>query len=307
MFAYHVWRESQGNPIRGSGCDYKRASQLKLRPRLVRQEDRVSEHFDAVSSEWDDLYHGRSLRALVFQQRSSFVLKWIEQLSLPQGSRVLDIGCGPGWVSIVLAERGFRVSSIDSAQAMIETTRRNVHSSAKEELVNVSVGDAHRLAFSDETFSVVMALGVLSYLHPPQQALREMARVTRPGGYVILTSANPFSLPDFFDPRRNFLLQPLRIRVRDQLTATGLWQLKSPLVTAKRYSAARVNRLLEGAGFRKIRAGAFGFGPFTIWHRQLLSEDRGKRLHSRLQALADRNTVVIRNAGRWYIVLAQKT
>jgi ubiquinone/menaquinone biosynthesis C-methylase UbiE len=310
----HVCRPGlRGSPTRSiggsgseSGCDDDGASQLKLRPRLVRQEDRVSEHFDAVSSDWDDLYHGRSLRALVFQERSSFVLKWIDELSLPQGSRLLDIGCGPGWVSIAFAERGFCVSSVDSAHAMIETTRRNVSASAKDELVNVSVGDAHRLAFDDETFSVVMALGLLSYLDSPEQAIREMARVTRPGGYVVLTSANPFSLPDFFDPRRNALLQPVRIRVRDQLTATGLWQLKGPLVTAKRYSAARVDRLLEGAGFRKIRGGAFGFGPFTVWHRHLISEERAKRLHSRLQALADRNTVVIRNAGRWYIVLAQK-
>jgi ubiquinone/menaquinone biosynthesis C-methylase UbiE len=306
MFAHRMWGHSQGDRNSGGSRDCKETSQLKLRRRSTRQEDRVSEHFDAISSQWDELYQSRSLNAIVFQQRSSVALEWIDQLSLTQGSRMLDIGCGPGWTSVALADRGYRVSSIDSAQAMIETTRGNAIAAGNDELINVSVGDAHRIAFADETFSVVMALGVLSYLDSPKRAIDEMGRVTRPGGYVLLTSANPFSLPVFFDPRRNFLLQPLRSRVRDQLTATGLWHLKTPLVTPKRYSANRVDRLLEGAGFQKRRGGTFGFGPFTIWNRHILSEDRGKRLHSRLQTLADRNTPVIRSAGRFYIVLAQK-
>jgi ubiquinone/menaquinone biosynthesis C-methylase UbiE len=280
---------------------------LKPRIRSVRQEDRVSEHFDVISSEWDETYQTDSLGAIVLQQRSSLALEWIDQLSLPEGSRTLDVGCGPGWASVALAERGHQVSSIDLSQAMIETTRRNAVSAGKEALIDVSVGDAQRLAFADGTFSVVMGLGLLSYLESPDQAISEMARVTRPGGYVLLTSANPFSVPVFFDPRRNFLLQPLRIRVRDLLTATGLWRLKTPLVTARRYSASRVDRFLENGGLLKTRGATFGFGPFTIWHRQFLSEDRGKRLHSTLQALANSNVPVIRNAGRWYVVLAQKT
>ena len=281
--------------------------QMKPRLRSVRQEDRVSEHFDVMSSEWDETYQQDSLNAIVLQQRSSLALEWIDQLSLPPGSRTLDIGCGPGWASVALAERGHHVSTIDLSQAMIETTRRNAISAGKEALINVSVGDAQRLPFADGTFNVVMGLGLLSYLESPDQAIGEMARVTRPGGYVLLTSANPFSLPVFFDPRRNFLLQPLRIRMRDLLTATGFWRSKTPLVTARRHPASRVDRFLESAGLLKTRGATFGFGPFTILHRQLLSEDRGKRLHSRLQALADRTTPVIRNAGRWYVVLAQKT
>jgi ubiquinone/menaquinone biosynthesis C-methylase UbiE len=273
----------------------------------TRQEDRVSEHFDTSSSEWDDLYHGHSLNAMVFQQRSSFALDWIDRLSLSQGSQILDLGCGAGWSSIALAERGYRVSSIDASQVMIDTTRRNAAAAGVNGLVDVSIGDAHSLAFADDTFSMVIALGLIAYLESPERAIAEMARVTRPGGYVLLTSANPFSLPVFFDPRRNFLLQPLRVRLRDQLTSTGLWHLKNPPVTPKRYAAGRVDRMLKDAGLQKRRGATFGFGPFTIWHRHLVSEERGKRLHSRLQALADRNTLVMRNAGRWYVVLAQKT
>jgi SAM-dependent methyltransferase len=290
------------------GHEYKERDQLKLRLRPVRQEDRVTwtEHFDSISDDWDETYQSGSLNALVFQQRSSLALDWIDQLSLPKGSRALDIGCGPGWASVALAERGYRVSSIDLAHAMIQTTRRNAVSAGKDDLVNVSIGDAQRMAFADGTFSIVIALGLLSYLELPEQGILEMARVTRPGGYVLFTSANPFSLPVFFDPRRNFLLQPLRVRVRDQLTATGLWRSKAPVVTPRRYSSNRVDGFLQSAGLQKKRGATFGFGPFTVWHRQLFSEDSGKRLHSRLQALADRNTPVLRNAGRWYVVLAQK-
>jgi ubiquinone/menaquinone biosynthesis C-methylase UbiE len=299
--------ESLANGIRGGGCEDKEHGQLKLRLGPVRQEDRVSEHFDSMSSEWDETYQGGSLNAIVLQQRSSLALEWVDQLSLPKGSRALDIGCGPGWASVALAERGYRVSGIDLSQEMIQTTRRNAVSAGKNDLVNVSIGDAQRMAFADGTFSVVIALGLLSYLESPEEAIREFARVTCSGGYVLLTSANPFSLPVFFDPRRNFLLQPLRVRVRDQLTATGLWRPKSPVVTVRRYSAHRVDGFLQRAALEKIRGTSFGFGPFTVLHRQIFLEDAGKRLHSRLQALADRDTPVIRNAGRWYVVLAQKT
>jgi ubiquinone/menaquinone biosynthesis C-methylase UbiE len=275
--------------------------------RSARKEHRVSEHFDAISSKWDEIYQDRSLNAVVLQQRSSLVLDWIDQLSLPKGSRILDVGCGPGWASIALAKRGYQVASIDLSYVMTETARRNAIAAGIDDLVTVSIGDAQAMAFADGTFSAVMALGLLSFVESPEWAIREMARVTRAGGYVALTSPNPLSLPVFFDPRRNFLLRPLRIRVRDQLTAAGLWRPNAPIVTPKRYSATRVDRFLRNAGLEKRTSASFGFGPFTVWHRHLLPEDEGKRLHSTLQALADRNAPVIRNLGRWYVVLAQKT
>jgi ubiquinone/menaquinone biosynthesis C-methylase UbiE len=64
------------------------------------------------------------------------------------------------------------------------------------------MGDTHRLSFPTGTFHLVTALGVLSWLHQPGSAIAEMARVTRPGGYVLVTSRNSLDVARLLDPGR---------------------------------------------------------------------------------------------------------
>jgi SAM-dependent methyltransferase len=60
--------------------------------------------------------------------------------------------------------------------------------------------------FANETFDLVISLGVLSWLHSPAVAVKEMARVARAGGEVIVTWLNAADLPYLLDPRRSPML-----------------------------------------------------------------------------------------------------
>ena len=110
---------------------------------------------------------------------------------LRQGQTLLDIGCGPGTVTLDLAAAvapGHTVGIDRVGQPLIDARRaataRNLGT------VAFTVGDAYQLDFPANTFDVVHAHQVLQHLTDPVAALEEMARVCRPGGLVAARDAD---------------------------------------------------------------------------------------------------------------------
>ncbi|MFI6051459.1 class I SAM-dependent methyltransferase [Streptomyces violascens] len=105
--------------------------------------------------------------------------------------RVLDIGCGPGTISADLAALvpDGHVTAVDHAPGIVEQARAHA---AGRGLGNMSfaVADVHALDFPDDTFCVVHAHQVLQHVGDPVQALREMRRVTKPGGIVAVRDSD---------------------------------------------------------------------------------------------------------------------
>lgn len=266
---------------------------------------RVNAHFDSKSLRWHQVYADRTLNARIYQQRSSVSLEWIDELLLSRGSRILEIGCGAGWSTVGLAQRGFLVHGVDSSEAMIELTRKNAAASGVAERVTTTVADAHSLDYEDGNFHLVIGLGVLSWLHSPERALCEMTRVIMPGGFLLVTAWNPVSLVHLLEPRRNFLLHPLRVALR-QVRDSARPRSNKTSIAPKMYSASQVDSFLLRAGLEKVKSGTFGFGPITFLGRNLLPEPLGVLLHRSLQAGADRGTPILRRAGRFYIALARR-
>ena len=102
------------------------------------------------------------------------------------GDQVLDVGCGLGHEARRLAERvgpQGRVAGIDASPAMIADRRRAAGLTLP---VTFDVGDARQVAFPDCAFDLCRAERVLCYVDRPQDALAEMARLTRPGGSVLV-------------------------------------------------------------------------------------------------------------------------
>jgi 2-polyprenyl-3-methyl-5-hydroxy-6-metoxy-1,4-benzoquinol methylase len=90
-----------------------------------------------------------------------------------------------------LAKRGFDVDATDAVADMIELTRRHAAQANVSERVRTSLSDVQALEFEDQTFDVAVALGVLPWLHSPQIAVHELARVLKPGAHLVLSANNP--------------------------------------------------------------------------------------------------------------------
>jgi SAM-dependent methyltransferase len=114
---------------------------------------------------------------------------------LRPGMQLLDVGCGPGTITRELSELvgpTGRVMGIDAAAEVLEAAASALGPHAPEDQSNLhfEVGDVMALAFPDETFDVVHAHQVLQHLPDPVSALREMRRVTRPGGIIAVRDAD---------------------------------------------------------------------------------------------------------------------
>src|SRR3954471_19882556 len=108
-----------------------------------------------------------------------------DALGISDTTRLLDVGCGSGLFCALAAGRGAQVSGIDGASAMIEIASRTAPTA------DLCVGPLARLPWGEARFDAVTGFNCLQFADDPAQALREWARVTRPGGTIAVCMWGP--------------------------------------------------------------------------------------------------------------------
>jgi demethylmenaquinone methyltransferase/2-methoxy-6-polyprenyl-1,4-benzoquinol methylase len=99
--------------------------------------------------------------------------------------RVLDVACGPGGVSLQIAERTQAdVVGLDLTLDMLRQGQRNIAARGMSGRISLLAGRGEQLPFDDETFDALTFTYLLRYVDDPQATLRELARVVKPGGVV---------------------------------------------------------------------------------------------------------------------------
>ncbi len=184
------------------------------------------------------------------------------RLALQPGEALLDIGCGSGGdvraMAGIVGPNG-RAVGLDGSETMIAAAReRSAGSSLPVEFV---VGDAHRLDFPDSSFDVCRTDRVLLHLADPGRAVREIARVLRPGGrFVALEPDNGALLVDHPDRDTTTRILELRSRsarsgwigrsLRRLLLQAGLTDIELQVLPSPRTNFAETDaslRLLDHA------------------------------------------------------------
>ncbi|MEA3351872.1 MAG: methyltransferase domain-containing protein [Chloroflexota bacterium] len=160
------------------------------------------------------------------------------RVELADASKILDLGCGTGALMGELHTRSNgAVFGVDIHNAHLRLAQHNVSQP-------LTLGDAHELPYADGTFDITLCHFTLMWLKTPAQSLREMTRVTRPGGTVLALAE-----PDYDG----------RIDYPTELEQLGKWQIESlrrqgadPLI------GRRLASLFTAAGLNNVETGLLG-------------------------------------------------
>ena len=154
----------------------------------------------------------------------------LRELAARPGERVLDLA-SPKLLAVALARAGVEVVSVDQLEREIESWRKLT---AGEPRLTLEVADGRALPFEDASFDHAYSVSVLEHIPEPgdEQALRELARVTKPGGRVVVT------LPHAADYHEDWREAPL---YADQGGAGGRHFFQ------RWYDATRIERLAAAA------------------------------------------------------------
>ena len=142
----------------------------------------VKEIFDSDAGGYLDAYEDSSQnRSFIFQERRRIVFELFRGIS----GVVLDVGCGPAVYTDGLVQAGCTIYGVDISPEMIALAKRRQFPGA-----SFSVGNVESLPFPSKMFDGILCVGVLEYLDRLDTAVGEMARVTKPGGSVVVTVPN---------------------------------------------------------------------------------------------------------------------
>ena len=148
--------------------------------------------FDSTAKDYDVKHYGQAVRSLM-TVRQERVLELVDTLALPQGAKVLDAGCGPGYLVQALALRGFNVCGADAAAGMLRNAKARLSATPSTHAVEFELCSIEELPYPDESFDLVCSTGVIEYLQDDAKALSEMFRVLKPGGHLVLPVTNRLS------------------------------------------------------------------------------------------------------------------
>lgn len=108
----------------------------------------------------------------------------VEKIVNLPGKKVLDIGCGNGWLCRSMADAGYEVYGLDASDTGIEHAKKLV----PEGTFLVESIDEHTSAFGNEYFDIVVSTEVIEHLYDPEVLLRLTRKSLKPGGHVVITT-----------------------------------------------------------------------------------------------------------------------
>lgn len=220
----------------------------------------VAGMFDRIAGKYDFLNH-----FLSFNIDKGWRRKAIREVMSNQPQQILDVATGTGDMALSAVKAGApQVTGIDISAGMLAVGRKKVSDAALDKRISLQQGDSEALQFADQSFDVVMcAYGVRNFEHLPE-GLKEMHRVLRPGGKVVILE---FSKPKAFPVKQFYglysrTLLPLfgRLFSKDKTAYAYLPESVAAFPEGKDFLA-----ILQQCGFRQTAARPLTFGITTLY------------------------------------------
>lgn len=149
---------------------------------------------EQVRAGWDNVAGG--FDTLVTPHSTAFAERALAPAPIRSGTSFLDVGAGSGALGIAAARRGARVLATDLSPGMVEQLRARAAAEGLEGL-DARVMDGQALDLPDDAFDLAGSQNGVSLFPDADQGLAELARVTKPGGEVVVVAFGPFERAGF--------------------------------------------------------------------------------------------------------------
>ena len=219
----------------------------------------------------------------------------VDLLQLPPGSTILDLCCGHGRHSILLAQRGYRVTGLDLSQVFLDKARSDAQDAGVQ--VRWVRGDMRQIPFQAEFDAVINVFTAFGYLENEQEDQKVLHRVQgalKPGGLFLLDTIHRASLLRRFQPQMFVRYKDGRIVLHqhhfDMLTSRindDIMVIEPDGTRLRRYSTLRLYTLrelaqmLEAAGLRlEAHYGGLDGSDLTLDSRRLVLLSRKPQGHA---------------------------
>jgi ubiquinone/menaquinone biosynthesis C-methylase UbiE len=154
--------------------------------RATPQVDVTDTFFDQRALDYERAYTELTAGGYALRVRREKVLSLFDQ----PGGKVLDVGCGPGILAQQMVDRACAYTGVDPSKKMLEICRRRFAGNPQMQFLS---GEATGLAFPTAHFDAALCIGVIDGVPDQRQALREILRVLKPGGTLLITFTNAVS------------------------------------------------------------------------------------------------------------------
>jgi demethylmenaquinone methyltransferase/2-methoxy-6-polyprenyl-1,4-benzoquinol methylase len=158
------------------------------------KKEKIQEMFDGIANDYDRLNHIMSL-GIDRSWRRRAIKEIVRDNSVQE---ILDIACGTGDFSIAIARRmspGSRVTGVDLSEGMLAVMKEKLKEEGLEDCVVCGQGDSEAMDFEDGRFDcATIAFGIRNFEHR-EKALREILRVLKPGGRLVILELSVPSNP----------------------------------------------------------------------------------------------------------------
>ena len=243
--------------------------------------DDVRKRFSVTTDakKWDQMYEQdtEKLDEHIFRLRRDFTVDFIVN-NYDERAKLCDLGCGAGPVIFQMLSRGYDMVGLDYSGDMLgnAANRLSAGQIRNKPLIN---GNCELLPFGDSIFDCVVCLGVISYVENYENIIKEIFRVLKPGGTVLVSFRSKYNLI------MNDLIVSLLSLAKKVLF---MGEKKNGFEIGQYLSAREVQALIKSKGFAFLDFRGIGFGPFSIKHKRLFSDKTSIKISQYISSLADK-------------------